>query len=526
MLNATQNRLASGQLRLVKEFAHEIAETGVNFFIYDTDLNLLLNHSGQKFLSDYEGIAGFAKQVLDSNDGSIQQFGPDGHLIACNLVADGIISAVTVLDCGPNCPSTDLVKQTVRIFIRSFQNDLRNAQQIELISGELAQTYEELMLLYKISTNMRVSQSDSNFLQLACDNLIEILRVEGIAIFLEKKIADTKKLVLSAGTGLLGIDYKDEHNVELLFERVLDVMAAGSDALIDSEVNGIFKYEWQGRIRNILTVPLSNNSKIIGMMVATNLLERNDFDKNDIKLINAVATECAVFIGNHNLFKDLKGLLIGSLKSLVNSIDAKDEYTRGHSDRVAIISKWLAEQYSKAKGMPPEEIQKIYLSGLLHDIGKIGISESVLKKPGKLTEEEYEEMKNHPAIGAGIISEIHQMEDIIPGILYHHERFDGKGYPKGLSGTHIPLAGKIVMIADSFDAMTSHRTYRKALSFEEAIVEIEKNIGKQFDPVVAGIFLKSNLSKLWEILQTGQSTDMYSDNINDYGTIAVGALLN
>jgi HD-GYP domain-containing protein (c-di-GMP phosphodiesterase class II) len=324
----------------------------------------------------------------------------------------------------------------------------------------------------------------------------------------------------------LGIDYKNENNVELLFERLLDVMASGSDALIDSEVNGIFQYEWQGRIRNILAVPLSNNSKMIGMMVATNLLERNDFDKNDMKLINAVATECAVFIGNHNLFKDLKTLLIGALKSLVNSIDAKDEYTRGHSDRVAIISKWLAEQYSKAKGLPPEDIQKIYLSGLLHDIGKIGISESVLKKPGKLTDEEYEEMKTHPAIGAGIISEIHQMEDIIPGILYHHERVDGKGYPKGLSGTHIPLAGKIVMIADSFDAMTSHRTYRKAMTFEEAIVEIEKNIGKQFDPVVAGIFLKSNLNKLWEILQTGQSTDMYSDNINDYGTFAIGALLS
>jgi len=199
---------------------------------------------------------------------------------------------------------------------------------------------------------------------------------------------------------------------------------------------------------------LSNNSKISGMLVATNLLDRNDFDKSDIRLFNAVATECAVFIGNHNLFKDLKTLLIGALKSLVNSIDAKDQYTRGHSDRVAIISKWLAEQYAKVKGLPPEEIQKIYLSGLLHDIGKIGISESVLKKPGKLTEAEYEEMKTHPIIGAGIISEIHQMEDIVPGILYHHERFDGKGYPKGLAGNKIPLAGKIVMLADSFDAMT------------------------------------------------------------------------
>ncbi len=526
MLNTSQNRLTSGQLGILKEFAKEMVDTGLNFFVYDIELNIIINHSGEKFISDYESLATFAKQILDSQTGSMHELGAGGRFVGCCLIADGTTVAITIIDSGPNSPSAAMVKQTLRIFVKSFQNELKNTQQIELISGELAQTYEELMLLYKISTNMRVSQTDSNFLQIACDNLIELVRVEGIAIFLEKKINDTKKLVLSAGTGLLAIDYKSENDTEVLFERLLDVMAAGSDALIDSEISGMFKYDWHGRVRNILAVPLSNNSKISGIMVATNLLDRNDFDKNDIRLFNAVATECAVFIGNHNLFKDLKALLIGALKSLVNSIDAKDQYTRGHSDRVAVIAKWLAEQYAKAKGLPLEEIQKIYLSGLLHDIGKIGISESVLRKPGKLTEEEYEEMKKHPAIGAGIISEIHQMEDIVPGILHHHERFDGKGYPKGLAGNNIPLAGKIVMIADSFDAMTSHRTYRKALSLEEAIVEIEKNLGKQFDPVVGGIFLQSNINKLWDILQTGQNSDIYSDNIKDYGTFAIGALLS
>ncbi|OHB61283.1 MAG: hypothetical protein A2Y12_06595 [Planctomycetes bacterium GWF2_42_9] len=347
MLNTSQNQLSSGQLRLVKEFAREMADTGINFFAYDRDLNIIVNVCGEKFISDYEGSAAFAKQLLDSQTCAIQQIGPSGRFIGCCLVTDGTVSAIIIIDSGPDCTAAALVRQTLHIFLRSFQNDLKNAQQIELISGELAQTYEELMLLYKISTNMRVSQSDANFLQLACDNLIEIVRVEGIAIFLEKKIEDNKKLILSAGTGLLGIDYKNEAMTEILFERLLDSMTTGSDALIDSEVNGIFKYEWQGRIRNIIAVPLSNNSKLIGMMVATNLLDRSDFDKNDIKLFNAVATECAVFIGNHNLFKDLKALLIGALKSLVNSIDAKDQYTRGHSDRVAIISKWIDAVYKR-----------------------------------------------------------------------------------------------------------------------------------------------------------------------------------
>ncbi len=510
----------------IKEFAQEMAESGINIFVYDISLNVLLNSSGQKFISDNEAAAKCAEEVLASQSGAIAESGKTGQMLSCCLISDGTAAAVIVADCGPETQISRFVKYALRIFVRSFQNDIKNSQQIELISGELAQTYEELMLLYKMSTNMKVSQSDLNFLQLACDSMMEIVRVEGIAIFLEKKIEDTRKLVLSAGTGLLAIDHKSDNSVEILFERMQDVLASGSDALTDSEVNGVYKYEWSVRVENIIAVPLSCNNKIIGMMIATNLLDRNDFDTNNIRLFNAVATECAIFIGNQNHFMDLKELLIGSLKALVNSIDAKDQYTRGHSDRVAIISKWIAEHYSKSKKIGQEDIQKIYLSGLLHDIGKIGISEEVLKKPGKLTEEEYEEMKNHPAIGAGILSEIQQMSEILPGILHHHERFDGKGYPKGLAANNIPLMGKIVMIADSFDAMTSERTYRKALSVDDALKEIEANLGRQFDPAIGQIFLKSDITKLWEILQTGQNDDQYHDSSIDFGATAIGALVH
>lgn len=526
MFNTSQNQLNTGQLRLLKDFARELAETGINFYAYDTELHIIINNSGEKFISDYEATAALAKQTLDSQTGTIHESGENGQYISCNLIIDGLAAATIIIDCGHDYSSKQLIKQILRIFVRSFQNDIKNAQQIELISGELAQTYEELMLLYKMSTNMRVSQPDSNFLQLACDSLIEIVRVEGIAIFLEKKINDNKKLVLTAGTGLLAIDHKDENTVNMIFGRLLDAMAAGNDVMTDTEVNGLFRYEWNGRIRNILAVPLTNNSNIIGIMVATNLLDKNDFDKNDLKMFTALATECGVFIGNHNLFKDLKKLLIGALKALVSSIDAKDQYTRGHSERVAIISKWIAEYYSKVKNLNRDDIQKIYLAGLLHDIGKIGIPETVLRKPGKLTNEEYQEIKTHPIIGAGILSEIDQMKDIVPGILHHHERFDGKGYPRGLAGNHISLAGKIVMIADSFDAMTSHRTYHNAMMLGEAVVEIEKGLGVQFDPVIGGIFLKSDLDKLWDLLQNGQNNDVYSENINDYGTLAIGTLIN
>ncbi|MCJ7693218.1 MAG: HD-GYP domain-containing protein, partial [Sedimentisphaerales bacterium] len=216
---------------------------------------------------------------------------------------------------------------------------------------------------------------------------------------------------------------------------------------------------------------------------------------------------------------------IGSLKALTNSIDAKDQYTRGHSQRVAFISKWIAEKVSEREPMAPEQIHKIYLAGLLHDIGKMGVDESVLRKKGALTERELECMKTHPSIGAEILGEIKQMRDIVPGVLCHHERIDGTGYPNGLVDNQIPQVGKIVGLADSFDAMTSKRTYRGAMTVKEALAEIEKGSGTQFDENIARIFIESDVYRLWDIMQD-EVTEIYgTGNLSEYGAVAVGTLI-
>jgi putative nucleotidyltransferase with HDIG domain len=529
MLRTTQNRLSSGQLKQLKNFGRELAELGVNFIVYDTELNIIINFNSEKFISDYEMASSCAEQAFELEPGTIQSCGKSGLMLASNISAVDRKTAAIVVDCGIDSQvrqeAIAYVRQILKMFLSIFQTEQKNSQQMGLISNELAQTYEELMLLYKMSTNMKVSQTDSNYLQMACDNLTELVNVEGIAIFLEKKINNSKRLVLAAGAGLIAIDHKNGNMHEVLFERLNSELETGVDALLDSEVDAPFKYEWFGRVRNIIAVPLNGKDKIIGMMVATNRLDKADFDSIDVKLFSSVATECAVFIENQSLFRELKELFIGSLKALTSSIDAKDQYTRGHSERVAFISKWIAERYAQKNKMSSEDIQKIYLAGLLHDIGKIGIPETVLGKQGKLTAEEYDMIKTHPSIGAGILSEISQMTDVVPAVLYHHERYDGKGYPKGISGDLIPVSGKIVMIADSFDAMTSKRTYREALSVEEAISEIQKGLGAQFDPEIGSIFLNSDINKLWDIMQNGRSDELYSDNFNDYGTVAVGALL-
>jgi HD-GYP domain-containing protein (c-di-GMP phosphodiesterase class II) len=268
-----------------------------------------------------------------------------------------------------------------------------------------------------------------------------------------------------------------------------------------------------------------DDSRLIGLMVAINRVDKPDFDSADVKLFNSVANGCAVFVENGRLFNDLKELFISSLKALTSSIDAKDPYTRGHSERVAFISRWIATRLS-AKGLLEEEqVPVIYLAGLLHDIGKMGISETVLRKKGRLTEQEFEQMKTHPSIGAGILSGMKQMHDIVPGILSHHERVDGTGYPDGLAGEQIPLIGKIVGLADSFDAMTSKRTYRSAMSVEQALAEIARGLGKQFDAKVGKIFIGSDVYQLWDIMQDGFSEIRDNINFSEYGTVAVGALI-
>ncbi len=165
------------------------------------------------------------------------------------------------------------------------------------------------------------------------------------------------------------------------------------------------------------------------------------------------------------------------------------------------------------------------MAGLLHDIGKIGIDEAVLRKNGKLTEQERKRIKTHPSIGAGILSEIKQMHDIVPGVLCHHEQINGKGYPNGLVGEQIPLIGKIVGLSDSFDAMTSKRAYRDAMTVEETLAEIEKGLGTQFDEEVGKVFINSDVYHLWNIIQDG-FTEVYGAGSSvEYGTEAVGSII-
>ena len=185
-------------------------------------------------------------------------------------------------------------------------------------------------------------------------------------------------------------------------------------------------------------------------------------------------------------YKDLQELFISLVKVMVNALDAKSPWTKGHSERVA----FYAEQIAKEMGLDEDEIKNLQLAGLLHDIGKIGTYDYLLDKPARLTDAEFKLVKKHPAQGAEILKDIKQLKDVIPLIMHHHERIDGKGYPDGLKGDDIPVGAKILHTADSFDSMTADRPYRPSPGTEYAISELNRCAGTQFDAQVVEMFLK------------------------------------
>ena len=175
-----------------------------------------------------------------------------------------------------------------------------------------------------------------------------------------------------------------------------------------------------------------------------------------------------------------------TIQALADTVEAKDNYTKGHSERVATY----AQEIARRLGYTPEKQKEVYYIGLMHDVGKIGVRDDVINKKGRLTDSEYAEMKQHPVIGYSILERITELPDISSGAKWHHERYDGKGYPDGLKGEDIPMIARIVAVADAYDAMTSNRSYRSELPQATVRAEIEKNIGTQFAPEIAKVMLQ------------------------------------
>jgi response regulator RpfG family c-di-GMP phosphodiesterase len=262
------------------------------------------------------------------------------------------------------------------------------------------------------------------------------------------------------------------------------------DAEAASGRTGIRIYEDEGR--HTVFVPMVSKEQLVGGIEIHLGERRGRLTVNEQKVLYALASQAAIFLVNARLEREVRSMFLNIIVSMAGAVDAKDAYTHGHSLRVARMSLIVAQE----RGLPREELEPLLLSAILHDVGKIAVPDNILKKPSRLDKAEFEIMKGHPIAGAKMLQHIPALDNVIPGILHHHEYWNGSGYPHGLAGEAIPLQGRIIHIGDAFDAMTTDRIYRKKVGVNGAVAEIEGHSGQQFDPELVKCLLEAHRAGL------------------------------
>ncbi|QWR78402.1 HD domain-containing phosphohydrolase [Candidatus Magnetomonas plexicatena] len=348
------------------------------------------------------------------------------------------------------------------------------------LATETLDKYNEITMLYDFveKVNTFNVKEIANFL---INQILEQIRADNVLVILKNEISGKLEIAAEYGTNC-GTSRELPQETGL----VCDVMLSGKAAIINDCRSDSSCVLGADNVNSMICAPLKAKEKTLGVVTASTS-ESYNYCADDLRFFCTLVSQAAFAIDNARLYESLKGAFIKTVHTLAETIEQRDPYTGGHTKRVMSYCIAIAETL----GLSPKERERLELASVLHDIGKIGVSDNVLRKTSKLTDEEFEEIKTHPASGKQILSYIEELKDIIPGVKSHHERFDGKGYPEGLIGTDIDLIARIIAVADSFDAMTSDRPYRKGLPFEVAIDELRKCSGTQFDADVVEAFFKA-----------------------------------
>ena len=364
----------------------------------------------------------------------------------------------------------------------------RLRQEADGLSTHIAATYDEISLLYRLTQNLKLSKSNEELGRIALQWTKEVVPAAGLVLQLAPGSGGEESLAHAAGHQSVLLSFGDcsIHAAEFaqLIAR-LGPSAQRQPLVINRSLTA--EPDWPcPQIHEMILVALCDGGHVFGWLAALNHAEGGEFDSVEASLLGSVAAVLGIHGGNIELYRQRSELLVEIVRALTSAVDAKDPYTRGHSERVARVSVRLAEEL----GCDAETIDNLYLAGLLHDIGKIGIDDSVLRKAGTLSDEEYEHIKAHVSIGHRILNDLVKLEDVLPVVLHHHESWDGGGYPHHLDSQRIPLPARIVAVADAFDAMSSDRPYRKAMPDETVDRILETGAGHQWDPDVVRAFFR------------------------------------
>ena len=358
---------------------------------------------------------------------------------------------------------------------------LTTSTELNKMTTELSQSYEDIYLYGRLSSLIKTMHFSVHVLDDLIGEILEALHADLVFISLD----NDKQMIMKFAPLFNRMADSDGFAKRLTAMVPVDSPSLKEHYFIVNESRLAPGYrELHADPYRTLLVTIQDGKKFYGWIGVVSFNVNHIFRRSELRLIVSIAEQVSVVITNTDLYNEMERFIVDMVKSLVQAIEAKDPYTRGHSERVAHYSMLLAEKMVFDK----EQKTDLKWAAMLHDVGKIGITETILNKPGALTADEYEQVKSHPTKGHAIMEPLAPLAGALPGILHHHERYDGKGYPDGLLGEKIPFLGRIIAVLDTFDAINTDRAYRKGSSVRKAMEILKSVAGSQLDARIVEIF--------------------------------------
>jgi putative nucleotidyltransferase with HDIG domain len=435
------------------------------------------------------GEDGWHIRDLESTNGTYVngvRVGPAGQsLRARDIVQFGKVAMVVELnETGLDGPPSN--QHIVAAAPSTFEEGLRR---IAFDRNQMPRAGDELLALLRAGHHFVNTQSEDQLLRAVLNDAVSVLDAQRGAVVLADGDGPEPKLRLRA----LAVGQGEPPGRFHFSKKLTNRCFAAGVSLLYSTLTGddetkLTQSIADGAMASVLCVLLRTPRKRLGVLHLDRTIAQDPFTEDDLLLADALAAHVSATIESAQLLRKQQDLFLRTITILAQAVELRDDYTGGHTQRVTRYALLIAEKLE----LPDDQVELIKLGGPLHDIGKIGIDDAILRKPGKLTADEFARMKKHTTMGAEILQTIPEMQPIIPIVRSHHERWDGTGYPDGLRGDDVPFLARIVAVADAFDAMTSNRPYHqggKARPPAWAFAEVERQAGKQFDPACAAAFL-------------------------------------